>query len=479
MAESLPLGIGRPSLALSPDGSQLVYVVNRQGQRQLYLRPMGDFAARPLPGTEGAFQPFFSPDGEWVGFFTPTELKKIAIRGGAPVTLCDAGNVVGASWGTDGEIVFADREGGQLSRVSANGGTPEVVLRPDLAQGEFGFLWPQVLPEGHGVLLTLFKGLKGPSIAVVSLDTGERRMLIERGSGAHYVPTGHLVHGGEGGILAVPFDLSSLTVTGSAIPVLEDVRREVYGVPQLTLSADGSLAYVQGGNMAVGSPVWVDRNGVEEQIPLPPRAYGMFGVSPDGTRLAIQVNATTSDVLLYDFERATAVQRLTVEGNNASPVWTADGERVTFASDAIDQSGVSGMSWQRVDGGLMEPLLVDAGLAMPLPSSWSTDGMLAFAALDPETTSQDIWVMSIDDAPNLEPFVQTPASEWGAVFSPDGNYIAYTSDESGQYEVHVIRYPPTAERWLVSTGYGEEPVWSSRGDELFFRRGNEWLAARG
>ena len=268
-------------------------------------------------------------------------------------------------------------------------------------------------------------------------------------------------------MLAVPFDLSTLAVTGAAVPVLEDVRRDP--VAHFTLSTDGWLAYVAGPDMGIGSPVWVDRNGVEEPIQLAPRRYGNFAVSPDGSRLAISVLETSRDIWLHDFGRGTAARRWTVEGNSVSPLWTSDGRRITFFSDR----GEGGIFSRAIDAGIAEPLLEGVPLAMPF--SWSSDGLLAYVTVSAETSSQDIWLMSADGS-ELQPFVQTPAAEWSPSFSPNGQWVAYTSDESGQYEIYVGRNPPTSERWQVSTDYGEESLWSPKGGEIFYRRGSQWLS---
>ncbi len=259
--------------------------------------------------------------------------------------------------------------------------------------------------------------------------------------------------------------------------MLDDVRREALNiVPQLAFSANGVLAYVPGDDMGVSTPVWVDRTGAEEAILLHPDRYGPFDISPDGRQLAIQIDGTTSDVWLYDFERATDPRRLTLGGNNGTPQWTPDGRRVTFASDRMssDQTTPGGIFWQAVNGGPAEWLTGGIGA---LPGSWTQDGVLAFMATS-AAADQDILVITGQDSTEPEFVVQTPSSEWNAVFSPDDRWIAYTSDESGQNEVYVKRYPPTDERWPVSTDFGKEPVWSRKGDELFFTKGGDvWSVA--
>ncbi len=474
----LPAGIAQPSLAWSPDGDSLVYVIDRNGESQLHLRRLDAFTSTPLEGTDGGFAPFFSPDGQWVAFFTPTELKKIPINGGNPQTLSAATNVRGGSWGLDDKIVFTESEGVQLSRVSAHGGDPEVVRLQDLSQDEGLFLWPRILPDGQHVLVTI-NGAFSTRIAVLSLETGGKVELVDRGYGAQYTTTGHLVYGIDGSVVAAPFDLSTLTVTDTGVQILPGVRQDPT-LPQLAFSESGRLAYVPGDDMSLNTPVWVDRRTREERsIPaLPMQRYKSFRLSPEGDRLAISVAGATTDVFFYDFERATGLTNLTVAGNNLLPVWNPDGRAVIYQTDNVgpEQAALTGLFVQPIAGGTSERLvLADTNMQAPWPESWSETGMLAFTASGTGTAT-DVWTLSLDNPAEPQPFKGTPASEWGAAFSPDGNFVAYTSDETGQYAVYVEPFPPTGDRWPVSTGYGEEPLWSAAGDELFYRRGHQWLS---
>jgi len=459
LSELAPLGLGRRSLALSPDGAHLAYVVDRGGKSQLYLRRMDEFKGQPLDGTEGAFGPFFSPDGQWIGFLTNSHIKKVSIRSGTPQTLTEAGNVIGADWGPDDTIVFAEQEGRRLSRISADGGAKHVLL--DVQDQVFD---PAILPDGSGILLT-----QSGSIVLFDPATREIRTLIDRGRGPRYVPTGHIVYTDDGGISAIPFDLLTKNVTGSAVPVLDDVRREGYGISQLTFSADGWLAYIPGADTRISKLLWVSRNGIEDPIPLPPQNYGTFRLSPDGSQVALLIYGPATDVWLFDFQRATPPRRLTVGGNKESPIWSPDGQRVAFgALDVPNQGSGFGIFQQRVDGGPVLPLV--RGDAWMRPSLWATSGVLIY------TSEWDIWVARLGELEDPEVFVRTSASEWGPALSPDGRFIAYTSDESGEYQVYVKPYPATEARWTISAGYGEEPLWSDAGDEIFFRRGQEWLS---
>jgi serine/threonine-protein kinase len=464
LADSAPLGVGRRSLALSPDGTHLAYVVDHDGTSQLYLRQMDEFEAQPLDGTDGAFGPFFSPDGQWIGFLTQGQVMKVSIHGGTPQTLTEAANVYGADWGPGDTIIFAEREGLHLSLVSAAGGEKQVLLR-----GSFSS--PKFLPDGSGVLLT-----EAGSVVLFVPETGEKITLIERGIAPHYVPSGHLIYTTASGVMAVPFDLVTNSIIGPVVPVLDDVRREANWFPQLAFSADGWLAYIPGTDMGISTPVWVDRNGIEEPIPLPPQRYGSFRLSPDGSQVALIIDGATSDVWLFDFERATQPRRLTVGGHKTPPIWSPDGRRVAFGMlNSSNQGALGGIFQQGIDGGQIFPMVPDFAQWIA-PDIWTADGLILFDAFHDLDTGSDIWFARLGAADEPEPFARTTASEWGATISPGGRFVAYTSDESGKYQIYVKSFPPTEAKWTISAGYGEEPRWSAAGDEIFYRRGEQWLS---
>jgi len=454
-----PLGVGRPALALAPDGSQLVYVGEHEGETALYLRPLDTQNAQALPGTGGAYNPFFSPDGLWVGFFSGNQLKKTSISGGQPIILCEAINAYGATWADDGQIYFAPKEALNLSRVSAEGGLPEVVAVSD---GSYRFHWPQALPGGRGILF---------SNGIFSLVKNDIKTV--RGvTSPRYLSTGHLLYSSPGGLIAVPFDLERLEVTGAPVPVLDGIRTETFGVAQYAISNDGLLIFAPGQSVAVGRPVWVDRNGKEETLPFRPESYGGFSISPDGTKFAVSVLGAASYIWIYNLVGKGEPQRFSTEENEQYPVWSPDGARLAFSG--LENGNLS-IFWRPADRSRERELLVKKE-GMFVPESWSPDGQW-LSLYERTLGGWDIFVFNLKSL-ELRPFLATRFSEWGSAFSPDGRWIAYTSDESGQYEVYVQPWPPTGGKWQVSTtaGGNEEPIWSKDGRELFYRNGRRWMA---
>ena len=464
-----PLAIGRLAIALSPDGSNLVYVANHNGKAQLYLRPLDQLDVVPVPGTGGAYNPFFSPDGKWVAFFADNKLKKIPLSGGEPVTLCEARNPVGANWGPNDTIFFGDQEGGVLTRVSAKGGAPEIVPVNDIITEV------HLLPDGRWLLYSTNNSGSNPDYATIkalSLDTGETTLVLEGGSNPHYIPDGRLIFTRAGSLMSTPFDLVNCKVTGPALSLVQGIRGESYGNAQFSVSLNGTLVYVPGASGWIGKPVWVDRQGVVTPTAMPTQCYASFALSPDGRRLAMGIGDAKDDIWIYDFARGASL-RLTVDGNNVAPVWSPDGKRVAYLSVRGKESGIF---WKSADGSGPETRLT-TGETNQAPESWSPDGrMLSIVEFKPNDAG-DIWVLPVDGDRTPRPFLRTRFSEFFSAFSPDGRFITYTSDESGRYEVYVRPYPGPGGQWQVSTEGGEEPIWSPKGDELFYRNGEKWMVA--
>ena len=457
--ESAPVGEGRPSLAISPDGSRIVFVGRHDGTVQLYLRPLDQFDSSVIAGTEGAFNPFFSPDGEWIGFFTPTHLKKVAISGGAPVTLCEARNPYGAAWSGD-SVFFTQGFGTMLSRVAAAGGIAEVVW-----SGSNRF-WPAMVPGGDALLVSGWPG----GIHLVRLDRHEDRLLAGTYTSGQLTPTGHLIAVRPGQLLAVPIDQNRWEITGSEIAAVTGLRTDAWGAAHFSFSRDGTLAYVRSAPGTAGELVSLDRSG--SATPLPGSGvdnYGAFRLSPLGDKLAITVSAATSELWVRDLERGTRI-RLNAAAASSYPLWTPDGNWVTFGAST---GGAWNVFRQRADGSEGPERLLSTEFNQ-IPYAWSPDGsVLAYTEVN-STTRSDIWLLSAAGR-QAQPLFNSVASEGQPAFSPDGQWLAYVSDESGRSEVYVTSYPAGRDRTLISLDGGEEPVWSRSSNEVYYRNGQRWM----
>ena len=474
------------AVAFSPDGTHVAYAV-LSGQRQattrggiavvarLYVRSM-DSSETKLIAESGAgdhaFNPFFSPDGQWIGFFAEGKLNKISVSGGAPLILGDAPNHHGGSWGPDDTIVVAPATNDGLWSVPAAGGTPQMVTA--LEADEVSHRWPQVLPDGRGILFTAVPtsatGVSDYNVAVQGIDNGDTRVLVRGGSFGRYAPTGHLVYYQAGTVMAVPFDLERLEVTGNPAPVVESVRTFLdSGLAQFSFSGNGSLIYAEGrSDGGVGQEstlVWVDRQGLTEPLPAPPGVYGNHRLSPDGRKVGIVVaRADGTDVWVYDITRDT-LTRLTFDGSSLFPRWTPDGSRVFFEQYS---GGPGNLFWKPADGsGPEEPVVPGEQLNR---GEISPDGrVLVYLRVDP-TTKRDLWSVPLEGEREPQPFLQTPFNETGAHFSPDGRWLVYLSDQSGVAEVYVRPFPGPGGEVQVSTD-GATGITGWLDGELFYRAG--------
>ena len=472
---SVPLGpeqaftrSGRHLVALSPDGTQLVY----QADSQLYLRRLDQLQATAIPGTrEGdGRSPFISPGGEWIGFWAGGQLKKVAMSGGAAVTLGDAANPWGVSWGADDMILFGQGSDG-IWRVPGTSGTPEVVIPVEDGEQAHG---PQMLPGGEWVLFTLRPAgvsvWDAAQIVMQSLVTGERVVLIEGGRDARYVETGHLVYALNGVVFAVAFDLDAREVLGGPVPLVEGVRDTNFtGAVHFSVARNGSLVYVPGsaGGGTVVSLVWVGRDGDEERLPAPPRAYDRPRVSPDGTRVVVDfADGDNTDVWIWDLARETLTQLTFDEGVDDFPLWTPDSARVVFQSSR--EGG--GLFWKAADGTGQVERLKD-GAARPY--AWAADGRLIFEQ------AGDIGVLTIEGERTVEMLLDAEFIEAEPALSPDGRWLAYRSNETGTPLIYVQPFPNIDDGlWNVSLGSGADPVWSPDGRELFYRSQSDLMVAQ-
>ena len=464
----------RALVALAPDGRQFVYNTTEG----LYLRSLDALDAKLIPGADTDVRnPVFSPDGQWLAYYTSGKLKKISTRGGAPVTLCDAAGPVGMSWGVDDVILFAQSDG--IMGVSANGGTPELIIEEE--EGEF-FDGPQLLPGGDSILFSVNSldfNWDAAQIVVQSSDTRERTVVWSGGSDARYVETGHLVYAVGDDLFAIPFDLDTLEVRGGPVPVVEGLTRAT-----LTASANygvgesGSLMYLSAPSTGDRSLVWVDRQGREEPLPFDSAPYWWPRVSPDGTHVAVTIiGQEGQDVWIGELARGTLSRLTTTPGVDNVPLWTPDNERVVFATHR-EQLGRFSFFWGRADGtGPVEKLLTSEAVGHFKPYGWSPDAMNMVFDYGPPPTL-DIGLLEMEGEESWRPLLQTEANEAAPALSPDGTWIAYVSDQTGQPEIYVQRFPDLGDRRLISYGGGTAPLWSPDGRELFYRNGDQMMAVR-
>ena len=463
----------RHFLTLSPTGRHFLYNTTDG----LYVRAMDELEARLIPGP-GVSSPIFSPDGQWVAYVPAGgQLERIAISGGAPVVITEGvGNPFGMRWEADGTILFG-QSGEGIYRVSANGGTPELII--PVAEGEVIYS-PELLPDGDSVLFTV--QIPGDDdtaqLAVESLSTGERTVLVG-GSEAHYLPTGHLVYIIGDGLFAVAFDLDTLTVSGGAIPLVQGILRVGNGWANYAVSNDGTLAYATGTVLTdTRSLVWVDREGNEEPIDAgPPRTYTKPRISPDGVTVALDIRDQDLDLWTLNLSRA-ILTRLTFDpGQDESPIWSPDGQRIAYSLSQGAGSATITTLFSRAADGTGSPEQLIQGNGQMFPASFLPDatGFLYYGAMTPGN-GDDIGMFRFEEE-QAAPLLETAFEESYPAVSPDGRWLAYVSDESGDEEIYVRPFPDiNAGRWQVSTGGGTQPLWNPNGDELFYRADQAMIA---
>ena len=466
-------------VAVSPDGARIAFVSNDGRGSRLYLRDLASPEARALDGTENASTPFFSPDGRWIGFFGPNRLKKVAVSGGDPIDLCEAGLNRGATWGPDGTIVFVPNTTSGLVRIRADGGQPTQLTTPDSAGAERTHRWPTFLPNGHEVAFTV--GVVGrpgdyddADIDVVDIRTGARRKLV-RGASMVRAAGDWLLLGRDGQVRALRLADADGSAPANAISVLRDVAGvPPSGVLHFDVAADGTLVHAERNPRASEFVLaWVDREGRVEPLGLPPREYRQPRLSPDGRRLAVGIGpgrGRESDIWIHDLASG-GMSRLTFDGHSESPAWSRDGRSVAYSA-----RGSSAIASRRADGGAGEEILAafDDELARA-PLSFAPDGSLLYYVDGGTETSADL-VYLVPGEPEPRRIARSEAVEIGGTLSPDGRHVAYASDETGRIEVYVQAFPGPGGRWQASDGNSEAARWSADGRELFFNNGQRMLA---
>jgi Tol biopolymer transport system component len=487
-------------LTITPDGTHIIYK-GRAGptDTQFFVQALDQLEPTPLAGLgRQPRAPFSSPDGRWIGFVepVPVTLKKVAITGGPALDLCRLDSASrGATWGNDDSIIFATAAPSTgLQRVSSAGGEPTVLTKPSRERGEDDHLWPQFLPGSQAVLFTITPttgGVDASQVAVLDLSTGTQKILMRGGSQAMYVSSGHLIYVAAGTLRAVAFDLGRLETIGTGIPVVSPVVTMSNGTAEFDIGRDGTLVYAAGDARAAPARtlVWVDRQGHEEAIKAAPaRPYLYPRLSPDGGRIAVEIRdpgARAPAVWVWNRARETLTP-LTSDPGNQAPVWTPDGLRLVFT--ALQGGGVGSLFWQAADGtGTAERLTNSPNYQRA--SAVSSDGTRVLFWEAAPKTATDVMMLTLDKDRRVQPLIQGPLIDRNAEVSPDGQWLAYESNDSGQAEVFVRPFPDVnKEKIQVSTLGGAQPLWARNGQELFYiapggalmsvpvKRGTTWTA---
>ncbi len=481
-----------PMVAVSPNGATAVFrAVDGSGAR-LFRRPLAGGDAEAIPGTEGGRGPFFSPDGEWLGFISGTELKKVSMSGGTPSRIVDLPPVSsGATWMSDGSVVVARSSNSGLYRVAPTGGPLELFLPLDAARREHALLWPQALPGGRGLLVTIVRGedfqdLSSAEAAVIEPAAGKRHVLMEGCTFARYVPPGWLVFVRGGSLFAVRLDLSRLRIEGTPVAVREPFAvGAANGTASFDVSRDGTLVFVEGSRVpqAVHTVVLLDRAGRANALDLIPSEYDLPSVSPEGRRIVLQKCVLGSCKLhVLDRERGVLSPLATEPGRFLSPVWSPDGRQVAFAHImSSDPQAVV----RAADGSGAIRRLPTRGEDAEFPNAWSPDGRYLLYTVSYEADrgelrrrgTSDIWLLPMDGSGPARPWFESPARESAAAISPDGGWVAYVSNETERFEVYVRPFPNGGSRLKISQDGGIEPAWTRGGREIVYRDGDRFLAA--
>ncbi len=454
---------GRHALAISPDGRFVAYVT----VPGLSIRELAQETAVALPNTLGAVEPFFSPDSRWLGFFADGEMRKVSTSGGSPVRIAEVpAEPWGVTWGPDDNILYSRGVGG-IWRVAGTGGTPELLF--EAKDGE-QLHQPQLLPGGEHVLFTV-RDLNSiwPLARVVaqSISTGERTVLVDRGMDGRYLPSGHLVYALGDSVLAVAFGVDPPRVLGAAVPVVNPVRMTSTetGSAQFTVSSEGTLVYVTRTD-AESRLVWVNRQGQETPIDVPVGTYRRVRVAPDGSKLVMERHGSRTEIWVHDLNRGSQTPLTLGAESGTWPEWTPDGQRVVWNSG-------TGLAWRASDGSGQTESLVEGPLLTPY--GWSADGRTL--VVNESSPTADILTVDVDGDRTVQPLLATEFGEFRPAVSPDGRWIAYSSNESVPGQIFVRPFPNVEDgRHLVSVDGGISPVWSPDGSELFYRNRDAMIA---
>jgi serine/threonine-protein kinase len=446
----------------SPDGSKYAFISGDATNRELYVNELDRRESKTINGTEGAYHPFFSPDGEWIGFVTRTQLKKVSAFGGTPVVITEISLSRGATWGTDDTIIYAPSPNSGLLRIAAGGGEPEVVT--ELAEGEYTHRWPSLLPDGRGVLFTAHdtgSDFDEARIELLDFASGERTVLHHGGQYARYVDNGHVVFAREGALYALPFDLEAQEVLGPPFPILEGVTTGgANGGAQFSVSRGGDLIYYHGVTAVEAEAVRVTRDGTETPLDAATAIQGELRYSPDGKQIVLQQDL---QIWVLDNERGTRSRLTFGDMADWSPVWSPDGTQIAFGST---RSGVGDIFSKAADGSEDAVRLVQSDKQLT-PTDWSRDGRTIAVSRQSGKTGTDIVMLDVETG-ELHEWLATRAQEVGAQFFPDGEWVVYGSEESGQFEVYVQRFPDPGGKQQVSIDGGISPRVAADGSKIFY-----------
>ncbi len=461
-------------LALSPDGRTLALVArDSSGRSLLWIRPLDSFSVQPLPGTENPSFPFWSPDSRFVAFFADGKLKKIEASGGPPQTLCDAPINRGGTWNQEGVILFAPASEGPIYRVSASGGLPTPVTRIDPSRGEASHRWPFFLPDGrHFLYLVASFGSGGQverhGIYVGSLDSEEEKFLLRAKSTVAYAHPGYLIFTRERILLAQPFDLKDLRITGDPFPVAEEIQyfRQTYNA-LFSVSQNGALLYQPRSASGVSQLVWYDRSGKEIGSLGAPGEQANPRISPDGKRVALDIvdpQTDNTDIWIYESSGGIPTRFTSDPAVETSPIWSPDGGRIVFTSPRPSHPDL----YQRSSSGAGNEEALLPSERSKIPTDWSLDGRFILYRTYDATTNLELWVLPVGGDRKPIPFIKTTFGVSHGQFSPDGRWVAYSSNESGTWEIYVAPFPGPGGTWKVSRAGGSEPRWRRDGKELFY-----------
>ncbi len=481
---SAPLSIGAATLSISPDGTSIVYLASHQvsgsgpvrsSSAMLYRRSLDDLEAKVIAGSEGASDPFFSFDGEWIAFYSAGKMKKVSIYGGAAQEICKAPNIRGGYWGPDNKILIG-QVNASIQLVAANGGESQPATNMDTSKGEISHRFPQMLPGTRWILFTVkynnMTSFDEAALAIENIDTHERKELLRGGSYGRFLSEGYIMYARGASLYAVPFDMKKLQITGTPLPMVAGgMLNPVSGTANFDVSENGVLIYTPLGPLSGlnNTIAWMDTAGQITPITNEVRPYDDVRLSPDNQKVAITIRAANDDIWVYDMSNASFTRHTFGGGNSGLPDWTPDGKKIFFVSERGNENRIF---WKPSDGsGTPEKLGTESQITADYRLTTSPDGKSVIYS-----SNGDLYSMSLEGTHESKPILQDSFSANAPRLSPDGRLLAYTSDESGRTEVYVVRYPQMNGRWVLSNGGVDyAPIWDPTGKALYYSQSGTLL----